>query len=92
MKTTNFAKLNQHNLLQGTHQYKNSSYWALKYFFLYETADGTVKSNFLNWLCQKYSRVKYLGSKKSKSVIALNCIFKLNTSSTDPFVKQKKQT
>lgn len=51
-----------------------------------------MESNFLNWLWQKYSRSKYLGSKKSKSGIALNCIFTFNTSNTDPFVKQKKQT
>ena len=51
-----------------------------------------MESNFLKWLCQKYSREKYLSSKKSKSVIALNSIFKPNTSNIDPSVKQKKQT
>lgn len=53
------------------------------YFFLYETADAKIKSNFLNWLCQNYSRTKYLGSKKSKSVNVLISVFKLNTSNTD---------
>ena len=66
MKNTNFDKLNQHNFLQGTHQYKNSS--PCSTFLKYETANTIMESNFLNWLWQKYSRAKYLGNKKSKSV------------------------